>query len=202
MGTDRDIEREFAQNKLENGRTFRVIFWRKMLKIALWFEGVCEMGAGRVLFAVLATLLVVGVVAGIGFTAYNAGVSQGLVDSGKLVIQAAPVTGDGTTTVPVAPYGMYRGFGYGGYGWGGPFRGGFGFLGCLVPLFFILLIFGLFRFAFRPRWGRGWGGPGMGMRGWGGPGNGDIPDGVKEWHRKLHEEENAAQTPPAPSASS
>lgn len=157
---------------------------------------------GRILFAVLATLLVVGVVAGIGFTAYNAGVSQGLIDSGKLVVPA-PVTGDGTAPM-VAPYGYYRGFGYGGWGgFGRPFGFGFGFLGCLIPLFFILLIFGLFRFAFRGRggWGRGWGGPGM-RGGWGDPNQGDIPPGVKEWHRKLHEEENRAQTPPSSGATS
>ena len=106
----------------------------------------------------------------------------------------APTT-DGTVPVApfVAPYGFYRPFGF-----GPPFGFGFGFLGCLVPFFFLLFIFALFRLVFRPRWGRGWGGPGMGMRGgWDSP-QGDIPPAVKEWHRKLHEEESV----PPPAATS
>ena len=43
---------------------------------------------GRILMGFVLALLVVGVVAGIAFTAYNMGVSQGVVDSGKLVLPA------------------------------------------------------------------------------------------------------------------
>jgi len=151
---------------------------------------------GKILVGFLLALLVVGVLAGVGYTAYNAGVSQGLIDSGKLVL---PATNGVAPTVPYAapfgaPYGFYRPFGF-----GPRFGGGFGFLGCLVPLFFIILLFALFRLAFRGRWGRGWGGPGMGMgmRGGWDPSSGNIPPDVKEWHRKLHEEDEKATTPPA-----
>ena len=143
----------------------------------------------RILAGFLLALLVVGLLAGVGYTAYNAGVSQGVIDSGKLVVPST----DGTAPAApfVAPYGFYRPFGF-----GPRFGYGFGFLGCLAPLFFFLLIFALFRFAFRPHWGRGWGGPGMGMRGRWDPSQGDIPQGVKDWHRKLHEEEDKTTTPP------
>lgn len=147
---------------------------------------------GRILVGFILALLVVGVLAGVGVTAYNAGVSQGVVDSGKLVL---PTTDGTAPTAPfVAPYGFYRPFGF-----GPRFGFGFGFLGCLVPLFFFLLLFALFRLAFRPRWSRGWGGPGMGwgMRGGWDPSKGDIPPGLKEIHRKLHEQD-AGVTPPTP----
>lgn len=157
---------------------------------------------GRVLFGIVLALVVVGVVAGIGFTAYNAGLTQGIYESGKLVPPAAD--GSVVPTAPMmAPFGYYRGFGFGGYGgFGRPFGFGFGFLGCLAPLLFFFLIFGLFRFVFRPHWGRGWGGRGWGggpgMRGgWGDTAEGDIPPAVREFHRKLHEEENTTPPPPA-----
>jgi hypothetical protein len=147
---------------------------------------------GRLLFGAVLALLLVGVVAGVGWTAYNAGITQGVVESGKLV----PPTIDGSPA-PTAPFYAPYGF-YGPYGFHRPFGFGFGFLGCLVPLFFIFLLFALFRLAFRPRWGRGWGGPWMrgGPGGWD-PTKGEIPPAVQEWHRKLHETENQAPTPPA-----
>ena len=136
---------------------------------------------GRFLFGVVLTLLLVGLVAGVGWTAYNAGITQGVVESGKLVVPS----GEGNV-VPAAP--MYTPFRfYGAYGFRHPF--GFGILGCLVPLFFVFLLFALLRFAFRPRWG---GGPWM--RGGWDSSQGDVPDRVKEWHRKLHEESSETKS--------
>lgn len=144
---------------------------------------------GRFLFGIVLALLLFGVVAGVGWTAYNAGITQGVVESGNLVPPS--IDGNAAPTAPFyAPYGFR-----GSYGFYRPFGFGFGLLGCLVPLFFIFLLFALFRLAFRPRWGRGWGGPWMGGgvgRDWD-PSKGDIPPAVQEWHRKLHETEN--QTP-------
>ena len=77
--------------------------------------------------------------------AYNAGVTQGAAQ-GAVAPQA------------VAPYAMY------GPHFMAPF--GFGFLGCLVPLAFLFLVFGLFRLVV-------WGGMApaharrLGPRGWG-----------------------------------
>jgi hypothetical protein len=86
---------------------------------------------GRGLFRVLALLVVVGILAGIGVYVYNAGVAQGL---------AAP-RGDGGSLAP--------------YPYAGPYfypRFGFGWLFCLLPLIFFFL-FPLFGWR---RWG--WGG--------------------------------------------
>jgi hypothetical protein len=118
----------------------------------------------------LAALLVLGIVAALAFAA-------------------------GQASVPVGAAGAAAPAYVGHYGWGF----GFGFLGFLIPLFFILLLF----WALRPRWGghRGYGyGPGLWGRGrWGenGPEGGDDPNSpwaarrrqLEELHRQLHEAE-------------
>lgn len=119
--------------------------------------------------ALLAIVIVVGGIF-LGVGAYNAGVTQGLVESGQ-VVSPGPYVG-----------GPYAG-GWG-YGWGhGP---GFGFLGFLGTLFFIFLIFGLLRAVFGHGRGHRWGGPG-----WGGPGGWDRTRGGNPWEqraREMHDE--------------
>lgn len=158
------------------------------------FSGRKIMQGRRIFFGILVALLLAGLVAVVGLTAYNAGIAQGAIASGVFVQPSTD--GTGAPNAPLyLPFGGYHPFGY--YR---PFGFGFGVLGCLVPIFFFLLLFALFRFAFRPRWGRGWGGPGLRSR-WD-PSQGDIPPGVKEWHRRLHKEEGDTPppTPTAPSA--
>ena len=115
----------------------------------------------------LALLLVAGLV-GFGVYVYNAGVAQGLAQSGKIETP-------GTAVVPV-PY-------YAPYYW--PL--GFGCFALFVPLFFLFLFFALLRGLFwRRRW---WGG--------GGPHgyNGEhVPPMVQEWHRKMHEGTSSEST--------
>ena len=102
---------------------------------------------GRAIVSFFLALLAVGVLAGLGAEAYQAGVAQGIVDAGRFPAGA---------TVPVV----------GGYGG----SHGFDFLGLLFPLLFLFLIFGLIRGVLarsrlgprlRPWLGRGHGwGPG------------------------------------------
>jgi hypothetical protein len=117
---------------------------------------------GRTVAGILLALLLIGGAAAIGITAYNAGVTAGLVESGQVVVGPGQATG---------PY-------VGGYGpgWG---NGGFGFFGFLGFLFFLFLFFALIRAAFGG-WGRrgGWGG--------GGPGWGGRYDRIREMHDELH----------------
>src|SRR5437016_4840766 len=103
----------------------------------------------RTVFAVLLVLVLIAGAIGIGVYGYNAGLAQAAVDSGRVLTPGAvPYYG--------APGLFYRPWGF-----------GFGFLGCLFPLFFFLLIFGVFRFLF---WGGRWGGGyRRGMWGYGGP---------------------------------
>ncbi len=98
---------------------------------------------GRTIAQVFLVIFLVAGAVGLGVTAYNAGVTQGLAQSGAVAV--APIA--------VAPYA--------GWGWG--FGPGFGFFGFLGGLLFLFLLIGLIRAAFGPR--RGWGG-GHG-HGWG-----------------------------------
>jgi hypothetical protein len=119
---------------------------------------------GRIVVVVLLVLVLVAGAVGVGYYAYSAGVAQGILDSGKVI---APAVG-----APIAPY-------YGPLYFGRPFGWGFGFLGCLFPLFFFLLFFGLLRGLF---WRRHWGG--YGRHGdWGRA----VPPMFEEWHRRAHE---------------
>src|SRR5437667_118745 len=97
-------------------------------------------------FRVLAALLVVGLLAGIGVSVYNAGVSQGLAQNVTTAASGAPAV--------VYGYPAY----YGHWGFG------FGFFGIFFWILGIFLIFALLRAAFGwGRWGRGrWGGYGAG----------------------------------------
>lgn len=133
----------------------------------------------RFWFAILAALLLLGLVAGVGVMAYNAGVTQGLWLTGTAAPDGAPV--------PVTPY-------YAPWMFHRPFGFGFGLFACLIPFFFLFAFFVLMRFVFGgPHRHRGWGGPGMYGK-WN-PEDGNLPPQVVEWHRKLHEQENAS--PPA-----
>lgn len=116
-----------------------------------------------ILFAVLVIVIVVGAL-GLAAYSYNMGVVQGLAQSDK-----SPATGNGT--LPYYPFAggpfFYRPWGF-----------GFGLLGCLVPLFFFFLIFGMLRMVFwGPRWGRGW----RHMA------EGGVPPMFEQWHQKAHE---------------
>jgi len=128
-------------------------------------------------FRVLAVLLVVGLLAGIGISVYNAGVDQGLAQNVTATASGAPAVAYG-----------YPGY-YGHWGFG------FGFFGIFFWILGIFLIFALLRAAFGwGRWGRGrWGGYGPG--GYGGHGPGGFKSGhhddprramLDEWHRDAH----------------
>ncbi len=133
----------------------------------------------------LAAVVIVGILAVVGVTVYNAGLDQG-------VAQGAGLTASG---VPAVAYGWY---GYGPHwGWGFPI---FGIFFWILGIF---LVFALLRALFGwGRWGRHrWDGRGPG--GWSGPGGaggfGDRRDAIERWHRELHERDGAAggSTPPA-----
>ena len=133
-------------------------------------------------FRVLAAILLVGLVAVIGVSVYNAGVDQGLAQN-----VAATASGSPAVAYP---------YGYVGPHWG---WGGFGFFGIFFWILGIFLIFALLRGIFGwGRWGRHHGhwsgyGPGYGG-GYGsgsGPGQGPGGDRRREmfdaWHRDAHQ---------------
>jgi hypothetical protein len=118
------------------------------------------------IFRFIAALLLVGLVATVGVSIYNAGVSAGIAtDVGNAIASGAPV-----------PAGYYHGP-YVGQPWGH----GFGFGGFILGLLFLFLFFGLLRAVFG--WGR-WGhyrrdGYGKGRHsGW--------HDYMGAWHEEQH----------------
>jgi hypothetical protein len=140
---------------------------------------------------VLAVIVVVGILAGLGVTVYNAGVSQGMVQ------------GAGLATASGAPAVAYGWYGVGPHwGWGFPL---FGIFFWILGIF---LVFALLRAVFGwGRWGRrgwddhgpGWGGPGPG--GYGGPSG--RRDAMERFHRELHERADVSGGPgnaPGPTA--
>jgi hypothetical protein len=131
-----------------------------------------------VVLRIFLTLVLLVVMAGLGVFAFNAGVANGLAQN----IQAAGAAGaKAAQPYPYPYYGMPFGPGYGFHG--------FGFLGCLVPLFLLFAFFGLTRAIF-------WHGPHgwrhHGMHGRYGEWEQGVPPMFAEWHRRAHTE------PPAP----
>jgi hypothetical protein len=122
----------------------------------------------RIFWRVLIVLVLIAAILGIGAYAYNLGMTQGLTQK----VQAP------AGQPAQLPY-LYYGHPF--------FRFGFGWLGCLVPLFLFFLVFGSMRALF-------WHGPmGMGRMhrrhwGWreGDEDSKDVPPFFAEWHRRAH----------------
>ena len=123
-------------------------------------------------FRIIAGLVLLAAIVGIGFFAYNAGVARGAVVN----LPAA-----GATNAQPYPY-----FAYGLPFWGPfPFLG-FGCFGPLLALFLVFLAFGAFR---RLLWGPRWGWHHMDRRHWmGEEGEEGLPPFFREWHRRAHGE--------------
>ena len=127
---------------------------------------------------VLAALVLVALIAGIGTAVYNAGVTAGLAETTAVT----GTSGDGD------PADHRYGAGDGPYA-RNPFGFGMGImslvLGTLFALLLIVIIGGLARIAF----GVGRGGPGGG---WGG-----RREKIEEWHRELHRRQGNDEQHPA-----
>lgn len=124
-------------------------------------------------FSLIGFVLIVLAAAGVGYLAYNAGVSEGIAQAADLPEAELPPA-----------YG-YR-----------PFLG-FGLLGCLVPLLIVFLLFGGMRMLFLPWRMRRWGGMGPGS-GWGDkhPERWQrFREKAEQWHREMHEAEQEPGKP-------
>jgi hypothetical protein len=132
----------------------------------------------------IAFLLLVGLLAVVGTTIYNAGVTAGIAaDVGAVLASGAPV-----------PIGVYPGP-YVGHPWGFGLVGGF--FGLLFGIFLLFLIFALLRAVIGwGRWGghRGWGG----HKGYGWDHHRGPREHFDEWHREQHGE--ALEAPDKPEA--
>lgn len=138
----------------------------------------------RVFARIGLALLFLGIVAAVAVGAYNLGMTQGLLQSEKLVITAPPID----------PYGV-RPYYFGGH----PFGWGFGFLKCLVPLLIVFLLFGLVRGLAWRKWawrhGSHHGPSGPHMHG---PWGEHVRNTFNEWHQQAHQAETQAPPPATP----
>lgn len=135
------------------------------------------MNGNNVGLRIVSALVLVAVIAGIAFFAFQAGVAKG----SPVTIQAPS-----GATAP-APY-PYYGYGMPFHPWG--FGFGFGCFGPLLALFLLFIALRAFRFAFwGPRWGWGHhhGGPGAWRHGWS---EGGVPPMFDEWHKRSHGEQS------------
>ncbi len=120
---------------------------------------------GKWFMRLVALVLALLVIVGIGYGAYNLGVAQGVV------AKASPAAGQGATT-PV-PY----------YGWpliGAPFWG-FHLLGLIFGIFVVFAVIRLISFAI---WGPRWGHWRRMHAGW--DEELDVPTKFREWHDRAH----------------
>jgi hypothetical protein len=120
----------------------------------------------RIIWRVLAALVLIAAIAGIGLYAYNIGMAQGVAQQ----VQSPAVQ---PNWMPFAYFG-YPFFGF-----------GFGILACLIPFFLLLLVFGSLRTLF-------WRGP-MGWRhmhrrhwDWHDENGKGVPPFFSEWHDRAH----------------
>jgi hypothetical protein len=124
---------------------------------------------GRTIARILLAVVLIGGAISLGVTAYNAGVTAGLAQTGQVVVANGPY---------LAPGGAYVG-----YGWG--FGHGFGFFGFLGGFLFLIFLFALLRAAF-----------GGSHRGWGGRGHGWGPGGWRDdqgrgWEERARDAHDA-----------
>ena len=140
------------------------------------------------IFRLIGALLLLGLVAGGAFMAYNAGVAQGIAQAPEVAVAIEKAAEDGA---PISP--MYsHGYGYGyphGYTFG--YRHHFNPFGAICFSFlFLFLFFGAMRMIFFRRMRHGWGhhghhGP------WGKGWEGNVPPHFEEWHKRAHGEKPA-----------
>ena len=129
---------------------------------------------GKIGLRIVAALVLIAAIAGIGFFAYQAGVAQG----SPITIQAP--SGDANGVPAPYPY----------YGYGMPFHHpyGFGFgFGCFGPLLALFLLFLAFKSFRLMMWGPRWGG-GHHRGPWGRHWENGVPPMFEEWHKRAHGE--------------
>lgn len=137
----------------------------------------------HVVFRIVAGLVLLAAIAGVGFFAYQAGVVHG--GAANIQAPAAETTG--------SPY-LFHGMPYGHF-MGFP---GFGLFGLLFAFFLLALSFGAMRrLIWGPRWGMrhmGYGPMGYGSMRHGPWGEG-VPPMFTEWHRQAHAPTSGDETP-------
>jgi len=141
----------------------------------------------HVLFRILAALVLLAALAGIGFVAFRAGLAHGAAMNTRVIVDDdrpdLPRQFDYTDRHKV----IFRHHFH-------PFLG-FGCFGILLPLFlFFIALAALRHLLWGPRWG--WGGWGHPIHNHGPWGDG-VPPMFAEWHRRAHAGQDKADDKPS-----
>ena len=141
------------------------------------------------IFRLIGALLLLGLVTGGAFMAYNAGIAQGIAQAPVVAAAIENATENGQVA-PIPP--MMYGNGYG-YPHGFVYGRHFNPFGAICFSFlFLFLFFGAMRMLFFRRMRHGWGhhghhGP------WGKGWEGNVPPPFEEWHKRAHGEKPAEE---------
>jgi hypothetical protein len=137
------------------------------------------------IFRLIGALLLLGLIAGGAFMAYNAGVAQGIAQAPEVAVAIEKAAENGQ----VAPISPMRGYGYDyphPYGFRHPhFFNPFGAI--CFSIFFLFLFFGFMKMIFFRRMGHRWGHHGY-HGPWGKNWEGNVPPHFEEWHKRAHGE--------------
>lgn len=128
-----------------------------------------------IIVPLIAALLLIGLLAAGGYTAYRAGVMQGIAQAPEV---AEAIQQQGVPVTPMVGYGYPYGLRYNHFN---PFGA------ICLSIFFLFLFFGLMKMIFFRRIHHGWGHHGHWTKDWGG----GIPPMFDEWHKRAHGEKPA-----------
>lgn len=129
------------------------------------------MSSKSIIVRLIAAFLLVGLLAAGGYTAYRAGVSQGIAQAPEV---AEAIQQQGVPVAPMVGYGYPHGFGYHHFN---PFGA------ICFSILFLFLFFGLMKMIFFRRMRHGWGHHGHWKKDW----EGGVPPMFDEWHKRAHE---------------
>lgn len=138
---------------------------------------------GWVIARTIGVLILLSLIGGAGYMAYQAGVAQGIAQAPEVAVAIEKAAEEGA---PVSP--MYgHGYGYGypqGYGFGHPHRFFNPFGAVCLSIFFLFLFLGFMKMMFFRRMRHGWGHHNHWKKDW----DEKVPPFFEEWHKRAHGE--------------
>jgi hypothetical protein len=123
-----------------------------------------------IIVRLIAAALLIGLLAAGGYTAYRAGVAQGIAQAPEV---AEALQQQGVPVVPMHGYGYPHGLGYHHFN---PFGA------ICFSVFFLFLFCGLMKIIFFRRMHHGWGHHGHWKKDW----ENGVPPMFDEWHKRAH----------------
>ncbi|GMV35483.1 MAG: hypothetical protein DCC59_03525 [Chloroflexi bacterium] len=140
---------------------------------------------GWVIARTIGVLILLSLIGGAGYMAYQAGVAQGIAQAPEVAVAIEKAAEEGAPVPPM--YGHGYGYGYGypqGYGFGHPHRFFNPFGAVCLSIFFLFLFLGFMKMMFFRRMRHGWGHHNHWKKDW----DEKVPPFFEEWHKRAHGE--------------